>query len=92
MTSGCMQRAVAMPDGSIQVRPVMYLALSCDHRIIGGGEAATFLVWVKECIESPKERCWMRRGNDWLDCGFVRRTASQWSKARYRLTVSLVSS
>ena len=48
------QRAIVMPDGSIQARPVMYLALSYDHRIIDGREAVSFLVRVKECIESPE--------------------------------------
>jgi 2-oxoglutarate dehydrogenase E2 component (dihydrolipoamide succinyltransferase) len=48
------QRAMIMPDGSIQARPVMYLALSYDHRIIDGREAVSFLVRVKECIESPE--------------------------------------
>ena len=47
-------RAMVMPDGSIQARPVMYLALSYDHRIIDGREAVSFLVRVKECIESPE--------------------------------------
>jgi 2-oxoglutarate dehydrogenase E2 component (dihydrolipoamide succinyltransferase) len=48
------QRAVVMPDGSIKARPMMYLALSYDHRIIDGKEAVSFLVRVKECIESPE--------------------------------------
>jgi 2-oxoglutarate dehydrogenase E2 component (dihydrolipoamide succinyltransferase) len=48
------QRALVMSDGSIQARPVMYLALSYDHRIIDGREAVSFLVRVKECIESPE--------------------------------------
>ena len=48
------QRAMVMPDGSIQARPMMYLALSYDHRIIDGREAVSFLVRVKECIESPE--------------------------------------
>ena len=48
------QRAMVMPDGSIKARPVMYLALSYDHRIIDGREAVSFLVRVKECIESPE--------------------------------------
>ena len=43
-----------MPDGSIAVRPMMYVALSYDHRIIDGREAVSFLVRVKECIESPE--------------------------------------
>ncbi|MBN2752777.1 MAG: 2-oxoglutarate dehydrogenase complex dihydrolipoyllysine-residue succinyltransferase, partial [Rhodospirillaceae bacterium] len=47
------QRAIVMPDGSIQARPMMYLALSYDHRIIDGGEAVTFLVKVKEALEDP---------------------------------------
>jgi 2-oxoglutarate dehydrogenase E2 component (dihydrolipoamide succinyltransferase) len=48
------QRAMVMPDGSIQARPMMYLALSYDHRIVDGREAVTFLVRVKECIEDPE--------------------------------------
>jgi 2-oxoglutarate dehydrogenase E2 component (dihydrolipoamide succinyltransferase) len=40
--------------GKIEVRPMMYLALSYDHRIIDGREAVTFLVRVKECIENPE--------------------------------------
>jgi 2-oxoglutarate dehydrogenase E2 component (dihydrolipoamide succinyltransferase) len=39
---------------SVEVRPMMYLALSYDHRIIDGSEAVTFLVRVKECIEDPE--------------------------------------
>jgi 2-oxoglutarate dehydrogenase E2 component (dihydrolipoamide succinyltransferase) len=39
--------------GKIEVRPMMYLALSYDHRIVDGKEAVTFLVRVKECIEDP---------------------------------------
>jgi 2-oxoglutarate dehydrogenase E2 component (dihydrolipoamide succinyltransferase) len=48
------QRAMVMPDGGIQARPMMYLALSYDHRIIDGREAVSFLVRVKECIEDPQ--------------------------------------
>ena len=40
-------------DGGIKVRPVMYLALSYDHRIIDGKESVSFLVAVKEAIENP---------------------------------------
>ena len=40
-------------DGEVEVRPMMYLALSYDHRIIDGREAVTFLVRVKENIEAP---------------------------------------
>jgi len=47
------QRPMVMPDGSIKARPMMYLALSYDHRIIDGREAVSFLVRVKECIEDP---------------------------------------
>jgi len=42
-------------DGKVEVRPMMYLALSYDHRAIDGKEAVTFLVKVKECIEDPKK-------------------------------------
>ena len=41
-------------DGSIEIRPVMYLALSYDHRIIDGKEAVSFLKIVKESLEQPK--------------------------------------
>jgi len=47
------QRAVVLDDGSIVARPMMYLALSYDHRIVDGREAVTFLVRVKENIEDP---------------------------------------
>ncbi|MBK1667689.1 dihydrolipoyllysine-residue succinyltransferase [Rhodovibrio sodomensis] len=40
-------------NGEVQVRPMMYLALSYDHRIVDGREAVTFLVRVKECLEDP---------------------------------------
>jgi len=46
-------RPMVMPDGSIEARPMMYLALSYDHRVVDGREAVTFLVRVKECIEDP---------------------------------------
>ena len=39
--------------GKIEVRPMMYLALSYDHRIVDGREAVTFLVRVKDCLEDP---------------------------------------
>ena len=41
-------------DGQIVARPMMYLALSYDHRVVDGKEAVTFLVHVKEAIEDPK--------------------------------------
>ena len=46
------KRAVVVGD-EIKVRPMMYLALSYDHRIIDGREAVQFLLRVKECIEDP---------------------------------------
>ncbi len=46
------ERAVVR-DGQIVVRPMMYLALSYDHRLIDGREAVTFLVRIKEAIEDP---------------------------------------
>ena len=49
-----MPRPVAV-DGKADVRPMMYLALSYDHRAIDGKEAVTFLIKVKECIEDPKK-------------------------------------
>jgi len=42
-------------DGKVEVRPMMYLALSYDHRAIDGKEAVTFLIKVKDCIEDPKK-------------------------------------
>ena len=47
------KRAVVMPDDTIEVRPMMYLALSYDHRIVDGKEAVQFLVRIKEMIEDP---------------------------------------
>lgn len=46
------QRPVAR-DGKIEIRPMMYLALSYDHRAVDGKEAVTFLLRVKECIDDP---------------------------------------
>ena len=46
-------RPVAVGD-KVEIRPMMYLALSYDHRIIDGREAVTFVVRVKECIEDPQ--------------------------------------
>lgn len=42
-------------DGKVEIRPVMYLALSYDHRIIDGSESVGFLVTIKEALESPAE-------------------------------------
>ena len=47
------QRAVVI-SGKIEIRPIMYLALSYDHRIIDGKEAVSFLVRVKEILEDPR--------------------------------------
>ncbi len=46
------KRPVAIDD-QVAIRPMMYLALSYDHRIIDGREAVSFLVRIKECIEGP---------------------------------------
>jgi 2-oxoglutarate dehydrogenase E2 component (dihydrolipoamide succinyltransferase) len=46
-------RPIAVGD-KVEIRPMMYLALSYDHRIIDGREAVTFLVRVKECLENPE--------------------------------------
>ena len=53
-----MHKILARPvavDGKVEIRPMMYLALSYDHRAIDGKEAVTFLIKVKECIEEPKK-------------------------------------
>lgn len=47
------QRPVAV-NGEVKIRPMMYLALSYDHRIVDGKEAVTFLVRVKEALEDPE--------------------------------------
>jgi 2-oxoglutarate dehydrogenase E2 component (dihydrolipoamide succinyltransferase) len=47
------KRPVAVDD-QVVIRPMMYLALSYDHRIIDGRDAVQFLVRVKECVESPE--------------------------------------
>jgi 2-oxoglutarate dehydrogenase E2 component (dihydrolipoamide succinyltransferase) len=46
------RRPVAIGD-RVEIRPMMYVALSYDHRIVDGREAVTFLVRVKECVEDP---------------------------------------
>ncbi len=48
------QRPMVMKDGKIEARPMMYIALSYDHRIIDGREAVTFLVRIKDAIEDPQ--------------------------------------
>lgn len=47
------ERPVAI-NGQVVIRPIMYVALSYDHRLIDGGEAVTFLVKIKEAIENPE--------------------------------------
>jgi len=47
------QERPVVVDGEIVVRPMMYLALSYDHRIVDGREAVLFLVAIKEAIEDP---------------------------------------
>ena len=49
-----LERAVVI-EGQIKIRPIMYVALSYDHRIIDGRESVGFLCKIKECIENPKE-------------------------------------
>ena len=46
------QRPVAL-NGQVVIRPMMYLALSYDHRIVDGKEAVTFLIRIKDCLEAP---------------------------------------
>jgi len=48
------ERPIAI-DGKVEIRPIMYVALSYDHRIIDGRESVGFLVRVKECLENPVE-------------------------------------
>ncbi len=48
------QKRAVVVDDLIVVRPMMYLALSYDHRIIDGREAVLFLVRIKECVENPE--------------------------------------
>ena len=46
------KRAVVIDD-KVEIRPMMYIALSYDHRMIDGKESVSFLVRVKECLEDP---------------------------------------
>jgi 2-oxoglutarate dehydrogenase E2 component (dihydrolipoamide succinyltransferase) len=48
------QERPVVVKGEIVIRPMMYLALSYDHRIVDGREAVSFLVRIKECIEDPE--------------------------------------
>ena len=47
------QERPVVHGGKIEIRPMMYLALSYDHRIVDGQQAVTFLVRVKDCLEDP---------------------------------------
>jgi len=51
--------------GEVKIRPIMYVALSYDHRVIDGRESVGFLVRLKECLENPTEH---------LMCGDVKKT------------------
>ena len=48
------ERRPVVVDDEVQIRPMMYVALSYDHRLVDGKEAVTFLVRIKECIENPE--------------------------------------
>ena len=48
------QKRPVVVDDQVVIRPMMYLALSYDHRIVDGREAVSFLVRIKECIENPE--------------------------------------
>jgi 2-oxoglutarate dehydrogenase E2 component (dihydrolipoamide succinyltransferase) len=48
------KRPVAIDDDKMENRPMMYIALSYDHRIVDGSEAVRFLVTVKELLEDPE--------------------------------------
>jgi 2-oxoglutarate dehydrogenase E2 component (dihydrolipoamide succinyltransferase) len=47
------QERPVVRDGQIVIRPMMYLALTYDHRIVDGREAVTFLKRIKDTLESP---------------------------------------
>lgn len=57
-----MDRAVVI-NGKIEIRPMMYIALSYDHRIIDGKESVGFIVKVKEILESPVEKIFKGEAN-----------------------------
>jgi len=48
------QKRAVVVDDQIVIRPMMYLAVSYDHRLLDGREAVTFLVRIKECLEAPE--------------------------------------
>lgn len=49
------KRPVALPDDTIEVRPMMYIALSYDHQLVDGKEAVLFLRKIKELVENPED-------------------------------------
>jgi 2-oxoglutarate dehydrogenase E2 component (dihydrolipoamide succinyltransferase) len=49
---GIQERPIAL-NGQVVIRPMMYIALTYDHRIVDGREAVTFLKRIKECVEEP---------------------------------------
>ena len=49
------ERPIAV-NGKVEIHPIMYLALSYDHRIVDGKESVGFLVNVKESLENPVEK------------------------------------
>jgi 2-oxoglutarate dehydrogenase E2 component (dihydrolipoamide succinyltransferase) len=49
------ERPIAV-DGKVEIHPIMYLALSYDHRIIDGKESVGFLVNIKEALENPIDK------------------------------------
>jgi len=51
---GTKQRPVVMKDGSIAARPIMYVALTYDHRMVDGREAVTFLCSLRDQVENPE--------------------------------------
>ena len=53
---------VGVMDGKVVIRPMMYIALSYDHRVIDGRESVGFLVKVKEYVENPTQL--LTKGND----------------------------
>ena len=57
------ERPVAI-NGKVEIRPIMYVALSYDHRIIDGKESVSFLVKVKEMLENPEKMIfWSQRSS-----------------------------
>ena len=47
------QERAVVENGELVIRPMMYLALSYDHRVVDGQGAVGFLVHIKECLEDP---------------------------------------